>query len=103
LQAILDPAEAVAVARKANDILAGETREALAASRALLAFPCKTPTRPRGSLGQGLHPADDRARHRSDHLCGGGIRQWRRLPQFCLRAGKRYDADATILPQAVAA
>ena len=24
-------------------------------------------------------------------------------PRFCLRAGKRYDADATILPQAVAA
>ena len=24
-------------------------------------------------------------------------------PVFCLRAGKRYDADAVILPQAVAA
>jgi dihydroorotase len=24
-------------------------------------------------------------------------------PQFCLRAGKRYDADAVILPEAVAA
>jgi dihydroorotase len=24
-------------------------------------------------------------------------------PLFCLRAGKRYDADAAILPQAVAA
>ncbi len=28
---------------------------------------------------------------------------WLLQPVFCLRAGKRYEADATILPQAVAA
>ena len=36
--------------------------------------------------------------------CGGQVVAERLLqPLFCLRAGRRYDADAAILPQAIAA
>ena len=50
LQAILDPAEASDVARRANDILAAEIGKALAASRGSQDCPCRIPTRQRWSL-----------------------------------------------------
>ncbi|UYN96507.1 MAG: amidohydrolase/deacetylase family metallohydrolase [Enhydrobacter sp.] len=48
--------------------------------------------------------ADDRGRFRLTDAEGTEVTTDRMLrPLFCLRAGKRFDADAPILPQAVAA